>query len=495
MFFIIVRREFIGNLFSLRFTISIILCVLLMLISSYTLREKYERQLDEYDAAVATHHGSLKASNAIELMTMVYKIDKRPAILGMLATGLEGIGKNVTVNTSIEPSFENSDMSTEPLVALFGTLDFAFVTRVVISLLALLFTYDAIAGEREQGTLKMTLSNAIPRDLVILGKALGSYLSILLPFMASVLIFLIVILISPQVHFDRETWQRVFIIVFVSLLYIGVFTALGLFISARTESSTTALLSLLLIWTILVFAIPKASSLLAGQLYHVPSIQEIQAQKSSMERQLTSEFTQKMMKMNLLNMERIEGRYEQLEERYEQSQGKGMNEEEVMADIQTSSQKGVADFQKVLTDMMKEFQDEISLERDKIQSAYERKLRRQQEVAVYLSRVSPASSYIFAVVNLANTGIERQQTFLRDAKQYQKDYTDYIRMKSSKMGGFNIFTKHKEEIDLSDMPRFQPRDPTLDASLSAVWIDILLLFVIGIVFFMAAYISFLRYEL
>lgn len=477
MFFIIVRREFIGNLLSLRFTISIILCVLLMLISSYTLREKYERQLGEYDAAVATHHGSLKASNAIELMTMVYKIDKRPAILGMLATGLEGIGKNVTVNMSIEPSFENSDMSAEPLVALFGTLDFAFVTRVVISLLALLFTYDAIAGEREQGTLKMMLSNAIPRDLVILGKALGSYLSILLPFMASVLIFLIVILISPQVHFDRETWQRVFIIVFVSLLYIGVFTALGLFISARTESSTTALLSLLLIWTILVFAIPKASSLLAGQLYHVPSIQEIQAQKSAMERQLTSEFTQKIMDFS--NPERM---MEQLTE----SMGKGVPMEET----QTSIQKNI-------NDMLKELQDEISLERDKIQSAYERKLRRQQEVAVYLSRVSPASSYVFAVVNLANTGIERQQTFLRDAKQYQKDYTDYIRMKSSKTGGFNIlnFTKPKEEIDLSDMPRFQPRDPTLDASLSAVWIDILLLFVIGIVFFMAAYISFLRYEL
>ena len=53
------------------------------------------------------------------------------------------------------------------LSSALGNLDFLFVVSTVFSLLALLFTFDAVAGEREAGTLRVTLANALPRDVFL----------------------------------------------------------------------------------------------------------------------------------------------------------------------------------------------------------------------------------------------------------------------------------------------------------------------------------------
>ena len=51
---------------------------------------------------------------------------------------------------------------------LLGDLDFLFVVGTVFSLLALLFTFDAVAGEREAGTLRITLANGPPKKPISL---------------------------------------------------------------------------------------------------------------------------------------------------------------------------------------------------------------------------------------------------------------------------------------------------------------------------------------
>jgi hypothetical protein len=51
--------------------------------------------------------------------------------------------------------------------------DLMFIVKIVLSLFAILFTYDTIVGEKEKGTLKLALSNDVPRDRLILGKAIG----------------------------------------------------------------------------------------------------------------------------------------------------------------------------------------------------------------------------------------------------------------------------------------------------------------------------------
>ena len=486
MFLTLVRKEFLSHLISFRFTITVVLCLLLMMISAYTLREKYERQLSEYSAAVVTHRKNLEETPNIQnLMLEGYTLDKRPSPLSVLASGLEGIGKTTQASVREEPSLNNSEASQEPLSGLFGTLDYVFITRIVLSLLALVFTYDTIAGEREHGTLKLMLSNPVPRDVVIMGKIVGSYLSLTLPFLVATFMALMVFVLSPQIQLDAQMWGRIGVLVLVSLLYIWVFTAVGLFISSCTQRSATALLSLLLIWVVSVLAVPKASNLIAGQLHRVPPIQEVEGQKVAAEQQISREANEKTLRLSELG-ERL---YQEIAREWS---AVGKNPERHPKEFHAVLMSRIM---AEMTDIQKEAFDKINMERDRIQVNYERALNRQLALAMNMSRISPASSYTFAMTSLANTGITRQQSFLRDAKQYRREFSRYLNTKLSEGEGlgFNPYDP-EDQVDLSALPQFSPKGPSMDASLSEVWVDILLLCVMGIGFFMAAYVSFLRYD-
>ena len=57
-------------------------------------------------------------------------------------------------------------------------MDWGFIIGYVLSLIALLFTFDSISHEREQGTLRLMFANSIPRHTVLIGKFLGALISI-----------------------------------------------------------------------------------------------------------------------------------------------------------------------------------------------------------------------------------------------------------------------------------------------------------------------------
>lgn len=69
---------------------------------------------------------------------------------------------------------EHSVYSDDPLFAFFRFLDFAFVVQFILPLFAILFSYDRICGEREDGLLRLLMANAIPRNRVVLSKVVGA---------------------------------------------------------------------------------------------------------------------------------------------------------------------------------------------------------------------------------------------------------------------------------------------------------------------------------
>ena len=73
------------------------------------------------------------------------------------------IGRFSPVDATEAVSLRGSPYSNNPIFAVFRLLDLNFIFLVVISLFAILFTYDAINGEREAGTLRLTFANAVPR--------------------------------------------------------------------------------------------------------------------------------------------------------------------------------------------------------------------------------------------------------------------------------------------------------------------------------------------
>ena len=136
-------------------------------------------------------------------------------------------------------------------------VDWVFIIGYVLSLIALLFTYDTISGEHEQGTLRLILANPIPRHTVLMGKFLGVFLSVHIPFALAVLTNLLVITTSSQMQLGSTEWGRLGILCFIAVLYTCLFIALGLLVSASVRESPMSLVSLLLIWVNVVIFIPN----------------------------------------------------------------------------------------------------------------------------------------------------------------------------------------------------------------------------------------------
>ena len=93
--------------------------------------------------------------------------DRPPQPLGFFVRGLED-DLPTQVHTSLWMSRRiNESYYSNPLFSLFATPDYSYIVNIVVSLLALLFVFDAVCGEKERGTLKLMLAHSVPRDLVL----------------------------------------------------------------------------------------------------------------------------------------------------------------------------------------------------------------------------------------------------------------------------------------------------------------------------------------
>ena len=100
--------------------------------------------------------------------------------MGLRGDRFQAFGRVATVNVAFDPNLVDSKYESNPVFSIYGALDLTFIVKIILSLFAILFTYDAIVGEKEKGTLKLTLSNNVPRDLLILGKVIGGFISLLI---------------------------------------------------------------------------------------------------------------------------------------------------------------------------------------------------------------------------------------------------------------------------------------------------------------------------
>ena len=250
----IAKRELYDNLNSLRFAMATVLLLALMLTNAIVhLREHPARMQTYRDAA-------MQSLNTLTSHTDLYdlaqkgpgKLYKKPSSLRFCADGGDSLlpaladaasyfwgGRDLKAFWRMTyPSATSNLKNIDPDAI---KIDWAFVIGYVLSLIALLFTFDAISGEREHGTLRLMLANPIPRHTVLMGKFLGAFISVNIPFVIAVLMNLLVISTSSAVHLSADEWGRLGIIIGIALLYLSLFLALGLLVSARVRQSAVSL--------------------------------------------------------------------------------------------------------------------------------------------------------------------------------------------------------------------------------------------------------------
>ncbi len=465
----IIKKEIQDTIMSPRFVFTFLLCTILILLSVYTGVNNYQAELKEHSAAVALNSKNLESQQSYgQLAGLGTKINKKPQVLSTIVSGIwEAVGRVANVNIAFDPSMIESKYSSNPIFAVFGSLDLSFIVKIVLSLFAILFTYDAIVGEKERGTLKLALSNNVPRDRLVLGKAIGGFVSLLIPLVIPLVLGLLILMIYPNISLSGDDWLRIGMICLMFLLYLSVFFTLGLFVSSRTSRSATSFLFLLFIWVTFVTIIPKAAVMIAGQIKPIPSVHEITAQKDAYLQEIQKEAV------------------EEWREYIKKNPRPGDDKPEELKKWREEVRKWGEEFRGRLTTKIDE--KNAAIERN-----YQAKMVQQQRLAVNISRVSPASALMFASMSLARTGVNEHDRFLNSIKAYKPIFTKWI---NKKIGSSPPPEEGQQtKLDLSDMPQHEFPLEAFGDSVKRMLPDLFLMVFLIILFFVGAYVSFLRYD-
>ena len=255
MFKVLVEKELKSIIQSPKFTATFITVTILTLLSIFIGINEYNSAGERYSAAEQLVNEQLKQATSWRMLST--KIYREPDPVHIFVSGVNyDVGRYSDVQ-KIEPvKLESSFYSEEPIFAIFRYLDFSFIVAVVFSLFAILFSYNTINGEKEEGTLRLVLANAIPRAQYISAKFVGSWIGLIVPIILPFLIGILLILIY-NINMSFSDWTRVLLIFFASVLYFTFFLGLGVMVSAFTNRSSSSFIVLLTIWIFTVFILPR----------------------------------------------------------------------------------------------------------------------------------------------------------------------------------------------------------------------------------------------
>lgn len=456
----LIRKEVLNNILSFRFAVTYALLFVLVLVSVFLMGNEHRDRMERYTMEEARFRDRLEEIAAIpdpgkqfqEVQREDFSGLRRPATLAILARGLEGsLPSRVSSQSRFTMRSSSDRLGRNVLFEVFQAPDFAYVVNIVISLLALLFVFDSVCGEKEQGTLKLLMANSVPRDTVLLSKWIGGYLSIAAPFAVAVVTGYLYLSLSGAIELDGDDAIRFASILGVSFLYISAFFSLGLMISTATHRAATALLMSLLVWIVWILVVPNLAPIVALLTAPVPPRQVIDAEQRAIEREAQ------------LLQEAIRKR-------------------KVYGDAKESER----------------IQQESEQRKRKLEDFYKDRMASQVSLSQNLARLSPSASYLFAVTRLAGTGPALFAHFSAAVERFQQGHQD-LQRSVYESGSINWTREGPQGVpedwfDPDAVPRLQVFQEGISEAFDAALFDILLLVVYNVLFFMLSYLFFLRYD-
>lgn len=253
----ILKKEILENLTTYRFYVLTGLLCLLMLISIIVSYGDYRLRLENYNTLQP------QGSNHENIIIP-------PNPLSIIAKGLDANLGRLYKISALGIEVNPNQQSINRLFSLFTVPDMLFIIRVVLALCALLFSFDAISGERENGTLKLILAGGGQRVSLLLGKLFGRFTLVYVPFLVLFLVAVITVSVLPDVQAGSYYWERVGLILVVSGVYVLVFSSLGTSFSCLVHRSSTSMMFSLAFWVFFVFVVPNMGVTIAQSMSDVP---------------------------------------------------------------------------------------------------------------------------------------------------------------------------------------------------------------------------------
>jgi ABC-type transport system involved in multi-copper enzyme maturation permease subunit len=468
MFYRIVGKEILENLLSLRFMLSLLLSISLFAAASFVFVDDHREQLNDYSRRTNANIAGFReqADQLNKVAFCMQHVYTRPKLLALCAEGFEQSLPRHFSFTGFDIDLPRLAGQSNFALPRFACLDWSFLISLIFSFIAFVFTYDSICGERERGTLRLILTGSVPRVTILLGKYAGLMLTLGIPLLLGLLVSLIIVSISRVDAFHAGMWVKVLSVVALSFIYLSIFVLLGLFVSARASRPANCMAALLFLWVTLVILIPSLGRIASDRLSHrMPPTDLARAQNEA--------------------GERVDNDADKYGER---AGARSPNPKECNPPAR-------ARYCNARTEAINE-----------VVESYHNRMLSQAFAGRSLTRISPAVVYRTASEALAGTGMHRCISVFRQVRQYQAQLREYVigEDRDDPDSLHLLFSEEhsvdewhaisKKPVNFEAVPKFGERDFTLGESLRlAVW-DIGLLALLNLVFFAAAFVSFLRYD-
>ncbi|MBN1293220.1 MAG: ABC transporter permease [Candidatus Latescibacteria bacterium] len=437
----IITRELMENLKDFRFALLLIFSLILFLLNGMIFPEKYISSKKGFDASINRTYFNPNLTSI--------EIFQKPSPFNFMAEGGDVYRSrhwDVRHFGSIRPRV-NSPNRDDRLPDI-PEPDWVFIIKIVFSLYIILMGYNAISGEKEQGTLALTLSNPITRIKLLLAKYCALMITVFVPLLYGLVLNIIIVSNSVPEIVSHTSSVQLIMMFLVICVYLSVFAFLSLLFSSLIKQSSMSLLFLMVFWIIFTIS-GDIAGIVSGKIAHIPSEMDIAEQHKYFDfTEYYDEFRRKVERDDFSSKEELLHEGKQL-----------------FISLQKNTNKHIDDY---------------------TQSILQRK-----KMTRFLSKFSPMTLFQNTAECVAGTGLKNEEKFINNALSYAIIYDSYVKEKLGELpvafdyigGKFTVDydgekvlvespRRQQYDVDLDDFPVFQESKISLRSIVRDSFIDL-----------------------
>jgi len=461
----IFRRELLDQLASFKFAAGLLLVVLLFAVNGAVFSLQYQNEVTEYRQFQRRWEAQLSQRKTLDqLPQQDFDVVKAPLKTAFLASG----GQDRLPNDFLfilriwGPMIATRRVfSQNAFLESFEALDWSFLVGTGFSLLALVFVYDSISGEKARGTLKLLQTYRVSRSAILLGKLLANLVALLAMLVVGMLVSLLLLLLVGQIDLGPAALARGGLFILLAAAYLTLFLCLGLFLSSLTHRPASSMVLAAFLWVISIVVIPGIGTLIIQQVRRIPTQNEVEEKSGKVWDAIAEEFHG-----NSSNWRGREG-------------GKADNYAWERISIVAQNKR-------------RHLQEEIWQD-------YLRQKFAQARLVRKMASLSPTGLFEYGAESLNGTGVQRDELLVQEAQEYRSVLEEWFHARDqADPESIHLFFQpgylSQKSLEVASVPRYRFREPTVANSLrDALW-RIIVLWTETLLMLFATVLVFQRYD-
>ena len=354
--------------------------------------------------------------------------------------------------------FDVSPGSANPLLKLAQELSWMYIVAIIIGFTVLLFTFDAISGEKEARTLAATLANPVSRATLLFGKYLSAIFTALLLLFPGLCLGLIIFSVTGSIPLNLPMMGEILGFLLAVTVFVALMAAFGLLSSVLVRSANVSLLIAIAFWLVFVVIIPNTALFWGESLFPIEPARSV-AEKIQKDRED-------------INKHAPEGSWSS-------SSNPFLPEHELRAANQTK----------------------LMLSEKRIRDAWYGQMIRQIERTRMITYFSPVSLFQYMSESVVGGGYVRFRKNWDDLHTFQGRFLSFFKDKDAAdtnsphwYNPYEDYSTTKKKVNFQEVPRYVERTIPLAERVSRSGVFFLVMSLYTAVVFSLTFVLFMKYD-